>query len=381
MRKQHSTLFTMIKGIGTGSLIAVLMIASMLLLQGCSIFGKKKPNDDMSQALYGCMDPEKIEYQGRREQNGNAGYIVTYNFLITDIKADNEEELHKMYDAANDVFKSGEFDNTRVQIIFYCQHDQNGVYNSIASLRNYDEDGRICEYICEIYVYGIDDMARDYDPYYSFQFNDMDFWDQFAGEATIVYTEYVEYVNSIEDDQAERDIVEDYLLSEYGDYIRFDGITADTYNDHTSNLTWDITIDADSIGTDSEYDSVTSLVEAVRHSLNDYYYSLDSNGGVLDMRNTFCFTLSGTGKTWSFTNYYISTDEYLDDYGYVKYYNATVEELCALEDVTAIYMFNKDEDEVTQVLGSVEGLERMYCTLDSEVEADLASKYPDVAID
>ena len=44
-------------------------------------------------------------------------------------------------------------------------------------------------------------------------------------------------------------------------------------------------------------------------------------------------------------------------------------------------MYNRDEDVVVQVLDSVEGIERMNCTLDSEVEEELASKYPDVAFD
>ncbi|MBO4426230.1 MAG: hypothetical protein J5776_04420 [Clostridiales bacterium] len=385
MESKHSTVITIVKGLGTGSILAVLMIASMRLMQGCSInlpsvFGKKTM-DSMSTAIDGCVDPAKIEYLGRREDTGKTGYNVQYNYLVTDIKADNEDDLQKMFDAANDVFESGEYDSSRVQISFICEHFQSDVYYTVASFRNYDDDGRICSYICEIDVYGIDRMAKDYDSNYSYQFNDTDFWDQFAGDATIIYTKYIEYVNSIEDDKAERDLVEDYLLSEYGDYITFGGISVSNDSNHSPELTWEITIDADSIESSSEYDSVTALVEAVRHSLNDYYHSLDGGSKVLDMRNTFSCTLSGTSKTWSFTNYYNSTGEYLDGYGYVNYWNATVEELCALEDVTAINFYNKDEDVVTQVLDSVDGLENVYCTLDSEVEAELASKYPDIAID
>ena len=384
MESKRSTVVTVLKGFGTGSMIAALAITMMLLMQGCSIFISPtdiETMDSMSQALSGCVDSKKIEYAGEKEYNSNAGDISRYDYLITDIKADNSVELLNMYEAANDVFKTGEYEGNKVEIMFFCNHFQSGVRSSVASFRNYDEDGRICDYICEINVYGIDDMAEDYDPDYSYQLNEKEFWDQFTGEVTVIYTDYVEYLNSFDDKQAEREAVEDYLLAEYGDYITFEDISV-MRSSSVPNVNWEITVDADSIENGSEYDSVTELSEAIRHSLDDYYSSLDGEIGILHMRTTFILTLSGTGKTWSFSNYYTATEEFLDGYDYiVNYWNATVEELCALEDVTAIYMYNRDEDVVVQVLDSVEGIERMNCTLDSEVEEELASKYPDVAFD
>ena len=195
METKHSTAITMVKGIFTGSLIAVLMIASMLLLQGChfsfSSFGSNNiSNDGLMQALDGELDKEDIEFLGyRTDADKEQGEITKYSFVMTYASAGVSDDLLTIYETANEVFKTEEFDDRKISIIIYSHHGQNGVYSSVVTFKNYDEDGRTCDYICEIYVNGIDNMTDGYNSGLDYDVNSKEYWSQFDGKASISYSD------------------------------------------------------------------------------------------------------------------------------------------------------------------------------------------------
>ena len=201
METKHSTAITMVKGIFTGSLIAVLMIASMLLLQGCHIsfssFGSKNiSNDGLMQALDGKLDKEDIEFLGYRT---NKGELLEYSFVMTYASAGVSDDLLTIYNTANEVLKTEEYDGRKISIIIYSHHGQKDVYSSVVRFNNYDEDGRTCDYICEIYVNGIDNMTEGYNSGLDYDVNSKEYWSQFEGKVTISYSDNFSEQNDSEE--------------------------------------------------------------------------------------------------------------------------------------------------------------------------------------
>lgn len=199
MESKGSTVFTMIKGIGTGSIIAVLMIATMLLLQGCHIsfssFGSKNIGDDgLMQELDGKLDKADIEFLGyRTDEYKDRGEIITkYSFVMTDTNADVSNDLLTIYETANEVLKTEEYDGKKVSIEIYTHsvHSEKG-YPYVATFKNFDEDGRICDYICNIRVEGIDDESKGFTSGMDYDVNSKEYWSQFEGEVTFFYTDNV----------------------------------------------------------------------------------------------------------------------------------------------------------------------------------------------
>ena len=194
MESKHSTVITIVKGLGTGSILAVLMIASMLLMQGCHIsfssFGSKNvSNDGLMQALDDKLDEQDIEFLGyRTDEYKDQGKITGYSFVMTYASAGVSDDLLTIYETANEVFKTEEYDGRKIYIIIYSHHSQNGVYSSVVTFKNYDEDGRTCDYICEIYVNGIDNMTEGYNSGLDYDVNSKEYWSQFEGKVTIIYS-------------------------------------------------------------------------------------------------------------------------------------------------------------------------------------------------
>lgn len=205
MESKSSTVFTMIKGISTGSVLAVIMIASMLLLQGChlsfSSFGSKNvSNDGLMQALDDKLDEQDIEFLGyRKDEYKEQGEIIEYSFVMTYASAGVSDDLLTIYKTANEVLKTEEYDGRKIYIIIYSHHFQNGVYSSVVTFKNYEEGGRTCDYICDIYVNGIDNMTAGYNSGLDYDVNSIEYWSQFEGKATISYSDDILEQNGSEE--------------------------------------------------------------------------------------------------------------------------------------------------------------------------------------
>lgn len=195
MDSKHSTVITIVKGLGTGSILAVLMIASMLLLQGChlsfSSFGSKNvSNDGLMQELDVKLDKEDIEFLGYRTDEDKEQYEITkYSFVMTDADADVSDDLLTIYETANEALKAEEYDGKKVCITIHSHfvHSENG-YPVVATFSNYDEDGRVCDYICDISVEGIDDDTKGFVDGLDYDVNSKEYWSQFEGKVTIIYS-------------------------------------------------------------------------------------------------------------------------------------------------------------------------------------------------
>lgn len=358
--------------------ITILIIVSILLMQGCtSIFkGHAFAEDGLSKALVDALDSKVLKYEGRKKSRENYSDVFIYSFMIKNTKEGIGEELLTLYDITNETLKSEEYQDQQIEICVFSEHFQLGVRNCVVTFKNYDADGKVYDHIYSIWVNGIDDMTEDYDSLYRYDLNNSEYWSLFSDTENIGLSWYVECQSKVDSTQAERESIQEYLLSEYGDYIEFGTISVSSDACNDPSVGWPVTINAENLESGDEYASVTELVESIRKSLNDYY-DLHSDSVFLNLRLSFGFTLS-TGESFGgFTNYEGLYEEPLDGFYSVYYRSATTEELCQCEDIKIIDLYGRSVEEIELIIESVEGIEEAYI-YDKDKRDELSSKYSQI---
>ena len=143
MKKQMSKMCTFI-----------LTLLSIIFVAGCGevirIEVNKRPDDDISKAIYKAVGRKKVYYRGKNSDNPDE--IAVYEYLIHDYK--DENVLEDMMEAANAVMEEIE---TTEKIMLVLREEMAGGYEAVACLRTYyeGEDGyELYESFQNLQIYG-----------------------------------------------------------------------------------------------------------------------------------------------------------------------------------------------------------------------------------
>ncbi len=295
--------------------------------------------------------------------------------MIEDTKGNVGDEVKDVYDLFNDNLKTTEYQGKRIEVFITTRHFQTGVINSVALFKNYD-DSKVYDQICDISVYGIDDMTDDYDSDFRYEVNDSSFWDAFSQTATINYSSYVEYQSAIELDQSNIDELKQYLMNDYNGIIEFGHMTAVEDGVHTPSIEWHMTISSEGLKSSNEYTSASELIDSVRRSTNEYYSS-NRDDEFLNLRITLsCYDENGKSLGY-ISNWDTNSKEFLDGFSHIRYVDATTEELINCTDVKIMDLFGRTQEEVEQILDNTKGIEVVYVRY-SDMKNDLSAKYPQI---
>lgn len=98
----------------------------------------KKPDDDISKAIYEAVGKKKVYYYSKRSDNTER--IVIYEYLVHDYE--DENVLTDMVEAVNEVMEQ---ENIANKIRLVIREKISGGVEAVASLRNYYEGENGCE--------------------------------------------------------------------------------------------------------------------------------------------------------------------------------------------------------------------------------------------
>ena len=352
----------------------VLLVMSILLLQGCSIFSRKK-DDDFSKTLISSVNADILEYTTPGPKSKDEDDVNDYAFKM--LKTDNTacDEIITLYDTANELLKSEDHDNQKIRISIMSDHFQSGVRNYVAYFQNYD-DNKICDHICQIRVNGIDRMTDDYDPFYRYELNNTSYWSYFSDTEALNLSGYVEAQTEIDSAIEDKKALEKLLKSDI-DCIDFEPDDLEVWEPQ-GDVTWRITILSDKISSGSKYESVFELVEDIRSRLNEDQNEKDERFLKLNLSVEFSMDNDETSKSqWSFKNFGRSIAEPLDGFFHVDYDGATIEELASCSNVTYMNLYKEDIDDIRAIVDGVDGLEYVY-VYSPETVKKLNEEYKDI---
>ncbi len=122
----------------------------------------KKPDDDISKAIYEAVGKKKVYYYSKRSDNTER--IVIYKYLVHDYE--DENVLTDMVEVVNEVMEK---ENIANKIRLVIREKIPGGVEAVASLRNYYEGENGCEQYemlqC-LYITGTEHSNKDgYSPY------------------------------------------------------------------------------------------------------------------------------------------------------------------------------------------------------------------------
>ena len=120
----------------------ILLLLSSMIVAGCGEGFRadvnKRPDDDISEAIYEAVGRKKVYYYSKRSDNSEK--IVFYEYLVHDYE--DENVLTDMVEAVNEVREKENIEN---KISLVIREKIPGGVEAVASLRNYYEGENGCE--------------------------------------------------------------------------------------------------------------------------------------------------------------------------------------------------------------------------------------------
>lgn len=114
----------------------ILTLMSIMIVTGCAevirIEVNRRPDDDISKAIYKAVGRKKVYYRGKDSDNPEE--IAVYEYLVHDYK--DENVLENMVEAANAVMKEKETTEKKELLLM---EEMPGGYEPVVSIRTYYE--------------------------------------------------------------------------------------------------------------------------------------------------------------------------------------------------------------------------------------------------
>lgn len=361
------------------SIFLIISLFSVFIVPGCV-----HKRDSLAQAAIANIDSSILRYSGSCNAISEKD-VTEYVFRIVTLYSDEVgDQVTNLYNAVNSVLSSEEFYGRKIRVFIETDHSDAGASCVVAYMYNYYPysstpymETEVYDHITSIQVNGIDYLSEGYNFHHRYVLNNANYWDSFTEVESLSYSELVEYETEIINDEQAIEGLEQYMLDRFGDYL---SIREDVYvwSERDPYINLDMSISQSDIIQSDEYDSVTSFVDSVRCSLNDYC-NLHMDDELFSYRIRVGFHTNGENSTVlaSIRNFNsLSRELYVGflsvDFGYVQ-----VEDIINCDGITEIDMFDRSVEEVEIVLDNVEGIECVNI-IDRETSEILSEEYPQV---